>query len=199
MSRPVPTARRPLRRVLAVAAVLLGSAVAAHGAGGGPAPSLGALVVPAGLMVAVAAVLTGGRPPRRVSLGLVSASQYVVHHLLTVSASHAHDLAGGTSAATASGPGLGSVQSDAVMLTMHLAATLAAALLLAQGDRVLGWLVAAVRPAWQRCAVTVHPVRLPRRVVVAAPVAVRPGRWWVRGRPRRGPPRGVGVALLVTA
>jgi hypothetical protein len=198
VSRTDPTARRPLRRALAVAAVLLVAAVAAHAAGGGPLPSLGALVVPAGLMVAIGSVLTAARPPRWVAVALVLASQDVVHGLLVLSAarSHVHGGAGTTGGTT----GAGATSSDSRMLAMHAAAAVATALLLAQGDRVLAWLAAALRPVWQRRTVTVHPVGRPRPApVVDVPVTAFSARLWVTGSPRRGPPGGVRVASCVTA
>jgi hypothetical protein len=215
-----PIVPRPLRRALAVGGLLLATALAAHAAAGGGLPSVGALVVPAGLSSLVAAVLTSGAPRRVTALALVSASQYATHSLLVLSAArsaegaaagpghgrsaplcapgHGHGAvvecvaAGGAAGATAS-------WSDTTMLALHVAATLATGLLLAQGDRVLGWLLAVVRPGWRRRLARVHPVRLPgRSTVVGPPLAALTADVWVRLRPRRGPPRRRGVVRLAT-
>jgi hypothetical protein len=156
-------------------------------------------------MVAVGFVLTGG-PPRWVALTVVSASQYVVHALLVLSGSRSHDMAAGgplTDAVTHTTghvAGAGATSSDLTMLATHVAATLATALLLAQGDRVLAWLLAALRPAWRRRAVPVLPVGRPLRApLVDVPRSVPAAQPWGTGRPRRGPPRRDRVAPCGTA
>ena len=193
-------------RTVAVTAVVVGLAVAAHVAGGGRPPR--ALEV-AGLALGTA-YLCAWVVRRRLSLpvlgGVLAAGQWALHHafdLLEAScapvgagAAHAgHAAAGVSCEPMATGAGLVAGPHAAapswVMLLAHVAATAVTAVVLAAGDRAL-WalceLLATLLPALPRATA---PVAVPARRSPDAAPAPRPRRAvLLRVSPRRGPPTG---------
>jgi len=190
-------------RTVAVTAVVVGLAVAAHVAGGGRPPRGLAL---AGLAAAVAYVCAWAAR-RRLSLpilaGLLAAGQWALHHafdLLDATCAPAtapvhagHAVAAGSCepAVTAAGllAGSHSAAPSWAMLAAHVAATAVSALVLASGERAL-WalcgLLAALLPALPRAAA---PVAVPVRRAPDVAAAPRPRRAvLLRTSPRRGPP-----------
>ncbi len=208
----------PLRlaRALAVTSVVFGLAAGAHVAGGAELPVPSVLALLAAVVLAGSVAVTRSRLGL-VAVGCaLGIGQVALHHafvLLTASpdcapvappaadAGHAHHgghaTVGGcaSAAAPADGPASGLAPGlthgqlvDRTMLFAHVAATLAAALMLLLGDRALWWLAAWLRPAWDRLvAVTRLPEGLlpgvPRSRVVMAGPQLQSGPAGVRGPP----------------
>jgi len=191
-------------RTVAVTAVVVGLAVAAHVAGGGRPPRALGLV---GLALSVAYVCAWAAR-RRLSLpvltGLLAAGQWALHHAFDLldatcgpataplHAGHVAVTAGSCEpAATATGllAGPHAAAPSWVMLAAHAAATAVCTLVLAAGERAL-WalcgLLAALLPALPRAAA---PVAVPVRRAPDVAAAPRPRRAvLLRTSPRRGPP-----------
>jgi hypothetical protein len=193
-------------RTVAVTAVVVGLAVAAHVAGGGRPPRALGLVGLALATAYVCAWLARRRLSLPVLAGVLAAGQWALHHTFDVleascattivPAAHAgHTVAAGSCepVAAAAGSGLAAGQHLAApswaMLLAHVAATLVSALVLASGERAL-WalcgLLATLVPALPRAAA---PVAVPARRAPDVPAAPRPRRAvLLRTSPRRGPP-----------
>lgn len=191
-------------RTVAVTAVVVGLAVAAHVAGGGRPPRALGIV---GLALATGYVCAW-MARRRLSLpvlaGVLAAGQWALHHTFDaleascattiVPAVHAgHTVAAGSCEPAAATAGLAAGQHLAApswaMLLAHVVATIASALVLAAGERAL-WalcgLLATLLPALPRAAA---PVAVPARRAPDVPAAPRPRRAvLLRTSPRRGPP-----------
>lgn len=190
-------------RTVAVTAVVVGLAVAAHVAGGGRPPRPLALV---GLAFATAYVCAWVAR-RRLSLpllaGLLAAGQWALHHAfdlvgaacapVTAPMHAGHAVAAGSCEPVAAAAGVVAGRHAAApswaMLAAHVAATAVSALVLASGDRAL-WalcgLLAALLPALPRAAA---PVAVPVRRAPDVAAVPRPRRAvLLRVSPRRGPP-----------
>ncbi len=223
-----PDAATRVHRAAAATAGTVGAGVVAHVLAGGAAPSVDVIALVAATLLPVALLATRARLGRLPTLGLLSAGQYVVHGALVLTAvrpasgpasapghcggpaahgSTAHGSAEHGSAEHcaalvahgtehASGP---VAVDDGVMAVLHVAATLAAALLLAQGDRAVAALRGALLAVWRAPVLAPpQPLRaLPRRV--AAPDVVPPALVCVRRRPRRGPPAARRTAVPLVA
>lgn len=208
-----------LARALGVAAVVFGLAAGAHVAGGAELPVPSVLALLAAVVLAGSVMVTRSRLGLVAVGCLLGVGQFALHHafgLLTpppdcapaatpaADAGHAHHGGHATvgagcathAAAPVDGPvsGLASGLThgqlvDRTMLFAHVAATLAAALVLLLGDRALWWLAAWLRPAWERLvAVARLPEGLlpgvPRGQVVMAGPQPQSGPAGVRGPPR---------------
>ncbi len=218
-----PDAATRVHRAAAATAGTVGAGVVAHVLAGGAAPGVDVLALLAATLLPVALLATRARLGRLPTLGLLSAGQYVVHGALVLTAvrpasgpasapghcggpaahgSTAHGSAEHCAALVAHGPEHASgpvAVDDGVMAVLHVAATLATALLLAQGDRAVAALRGALLAVWRTPVLALpRPLRaLPRRV--AAPDVVPPPLVCVRRRPRRGPPAARRTAVLLVA
>jgi hypothetical protein len=207
-------ARGPLRgtraALFALAALLL--AATAHLAGGGslpPFPALALIVVP---LAWGAVALTSRRRGRASVLAALAVSQLVLHQAFMALAgptcagaaaaapmSGMHGMSGPVPVCTANPMGdmsAGHATATGVMLAAHVVATVATALLLANGERLLTelpalllarvtrWLGARVVPA-----LPLRPAQ-PRTCVTGMLAGVAAG-----SARRRGPPRPAGVAV----
>jgi hypothetical protein len=188
-------------RTVAVTAVVVGLAVAAHVAGGGRPPRALGLVGLALSTAYVCAWLARRRLSLPVLTAVLAAGQWALHHAFDVldagcapvtSAAHAgHGVVACEPVATAAGLAAGGHQAAPswAMLLAHVAATAASGLVLAAGERAL-WalcgLLVALLPALPRPPAPVA-VPVPRTPDTAA--APRPRRAvLLRTSPRRGPP-----------
>ncbi|MDM8085856.1 hypothetical protein QUV83_13855 [Cellulomonas cellasea] len=214
-----------LARALALTAVVFGLAAGAHVAGGAELPAPTVLALLAAVILAGCVVATRSRLGL-VAVGcLLGIGQVALHHafgLLATSpacapvaapaadAGHAHHggheavSAGcGTSSDAVAAPldGLASGLThgqlvDRTMLFAHVAATLAAALVLLLGERALWWLAAWLRPALERLTAVARLPQgvlpgVPRDHVLVAGPQLQPGPAGVRGPPggqSSGPP-----------
>ena len=207
--------RDPLRgaraAVFALAALLLAST--AHLAGGGKLPSFPLLVLLAVPLAWGAVALTGRRRGRLVLLAALGGAQLGLHEAFmalsgpacpvvapagAMAGMHGMTSMTGAQALCTTGGVAGMGAHAAVptaMVLAHVVATVATALLLAYGERLLACLPALLLPrATRRVAAAVFPVlprpgRAPRTVPRRAPDFVAGPTW------RRGPPAPRGVAV----
>jgi hypothetical protein len=205
-----------LRHTGAASLAMLASALIAHVGAGGGLPPVSVLAVVLSLLTVVGVAVTGRGVGRWWSLALIGGGQLEVHAILTWTSGwtstagsdhaalsvlghgHAAVLAGRTPAAGhGPGPADAAAVSDLRMLVLHVVATLVTGWVLAQGDRVTDVARAAMRPLWRRPVLRpVPPVGVLEQRVETTPRVPAPSVVCVRRRPRRGPPRHGGVALL---
>lgn len=201
----MPYQRAPFRllRTAAVAASVTSLAAGAHLLGGGRLPPTPVLAACTALVVLAVVILTRWKLQAPV-LGAVLTGGQVLLHSLFSALSPAAVQASALPHAMPEGhqhPGLGAVAAAPVgqdihlhlpwdvapgMLTAHLAATLATAVLLAKGETALWALAAWLRPVLFLSPVTfVHLTAAPVPARRETPVARRAV---PRAHPRRGPP-----------
>ena len=203
---PAP-ATGPLRLVRAgvVAAVTVALAALAHVLAGGSLPPFVVLVTLTAVALAAAVVVTAQRLAPAGALALLGVGQLAVHSsfsLFTTMAclpgpgdqaalfGHAHH--GGMvmqtqAACTAADPGLAQpVLGASAMLVLHVAATVAAAVVLAGADRALWWLAAWLSPL---IGIAAPAATVPRpSLPTPAEVPWSGYAWWRDAVPLRGPP-----------
>jgi len=192
---PAP-ATGPLRLVRAgmVAVVTVALATLAHVLAGGGLPPVVVLVTLTALVLAAAVVLTARRLGPVGAVALLGVGQLAVHSAFSLFTSMAC-MSGPTSAHHA-GMAMSCTAADAgsaqpllggsAMLVLHVAATLAAALVIVGADRALWWPAAWLRPLVDSAAPVVVVPRAALPTPVEAPWTW--DEWWRAVVPRRGPP-----------
>jgi len=196
-----------LVRAASVSAVVLGLAGAAHVAGHGELPRPGILVALAAFVALVTMVATRRLLSLPALVGLLVATQVVLHQAMTwlsvpacaalvtaadPHAAHQLTVGSGLGCAVAGVPMGGQPEAiggtSALMVLTHLAATLMAAVILASGERALWALLDWLRPAlrvWTTPALVTQRVAPPRPAASARLPHQPPVLRSVR---RRGPP-----------
>ncbi|MEN8583608.1 hypothetical protein ABFP37_12975 [Burkholderia sp. RS01] len=196
-----PRASFRLFRTGLIGSVVLGLAAGGHLAGGGQLPALSVLAALCAVTMVPVAALTRFRLSLPVLTGLIGAVQLWLHWtfgMLSVgppAAVHQVMPAGHAGHAattlvhetlTAAVPAH-TAAPDALMIAAHAVATVATALLLARGERALGFLAGWLRPLLgQPEPAAIVPARVPGPS--AGPAILRPAGAALRLPSRRGPP-----------
>ncbi|PYI69740.1 hypothetical protein CVV68_01115 [Arthrobacter livingstonensis] len=198
-----------LLRTTVIGTTVLGLAAAVHVLAGGSLPGPGIMAALLALHVLCSTIVTTVRIGLPAMVGLLAVSQLVLHQAFdSFSAAipaatvppgmhdHLHSAqeqsAAMLHAAGAMGSGMGLMQQatplSGWMLPAHMTATLATAVLLAQGENALWTLANWLRPLWRGAAVVPPlPAQQASPATAPAPLARLP---WRNLRPdtRRGPP-----------
>ncbi len=191
-----PPATGPLRLVRAgmVAVVTVALATLAHLLAGGGLPPVVVLIALTAFALAAAAVLTARTLGPVGAVALLGVGQLALHSAFSLFTSMA--CMSGPPSAHHAGTAMQCTAADAgsaqpllggsTMLVLHVAATLAAALVIVGADRALWWLAAWLRPLVDSAA----PVVVVPRAVLPTPVEAPSSgdEWWRAVVPLRGPP-----------
>ncbi|MFB9165151.1 hypothetical protein [Arthrobacter psychrochitiniphilus] len=213
----MPHAPFRLLRTTAVATTILGLAAGAHLLGGGTLPAPAIMVAIMALHILCSTIATRFQISPATMVALLASSQLVLHQSFEMlshgvragvapgapaMSHHGMSAEEHASAMMASSVPLASsgienlshtVQMSPWMWAAHIAATLAAAVLLAYGEDALWALAGWLRPLYRSAAVVLEiPAKSSRPAIMPRPLPRLPWRN-LRANTRRGPPAGVAI------